>query len=76
METKPEMNVVNETLSVLIKNILIIEEDEPINIMDIIETDDRNLMENNRIANMARIWGTGHSHTAFKWRFFVYFREC
>ena len=39
METKPEMNVVNnETLSVSkkVKNPLIIEEDEPINIMDII----------------------------------------
>ena len=33
-------------------------EDEPINIMDIIENDDRNLLENDRIANMARIdWG-------------------
>ena len=30
----------------------------PVNIMDIIETDDKNLIENNRIANMNRIdWG-------------------
>jgi hypothetical protein len=64
METKLEMNEIkNETLSVSkkVKNVLIIEEDEPIkyiNIMDIIENDDRNLLENNRIANMARIdWG-------------------
>ena len=52
METKHEINVVNN------ENPLTIEEDEPINIMDIIENDDRNLLENSRIANMARIdWG-------------------
>ena len=55
METKPEMNVVNnETLSVSkkVKNILIIEEDEHINIMDIIDKEDKELLENNRILNM------------------------
>jgi hypothetical protein len=40
------------------KKEVIVEEDENINIMDIIEKDDRNLLENNRIENMARIdWG-------------------
>jgi len=34
------------------------EQSEECNIMDIIETEDRNLLENNRISNMARIdWG-------------------
>ena len=54
METTTEMIVVNETLCISKK----VEKDESINIMDIIEKDDRNLLENNRIANMTRIdWG-------------------
>lgn len=65
METQPKINdaIVLSSLPEKNKVHLIIEEDEsnevlPINIMDIIEKDDRNLLENNRIANMARIdWG-------------------
>lgn len=42
----------------VINNEVINVEDKPINIMDIIENDDRTLLENNRIANMQRIdWG-------------------
>lgn len=57
METKPELNVVNnETLCVSKK--VKIEEDKHINIMDIIEKEDKELLANNRIANMERIdWG-------------------
>ncbi len=42
----------------VINNEVINMENKPINIMDIIENDDRTLLENNRIANMQRIdWG-------------------
>lgn len=42
----------------VINNEVINVEDKPINIMDIIENDDKILLENNRIANMQRIdWG-------------------
>lgn len=52
------MEFINKHLTIDATPILAVEEDEAINIMDIIENDDKKLLENNRIAKMARIdWG-------------------
>lgn len=59
MEIKPDINIVSKILCASEKlKTITISKKEPINIMNIIEDDNRNLLENNRIANMTRIdWG-------------------
>jgi len=64
MKVKYETELFNDEISNVLHKIELISINDdklltkPVNIMDIIERDDRNLLENNRIVNMTRIdWG-------------------